>query len=308
MVPAELATPDQIAIPAGEEQRITLQTKPGFSGPLRDHDDAWKAKGSSKSCPCAFLHCQRACTLNRAKVWTSERSNLASAIEDFFASRTRGEAPPDCKRRFRSEVLLVPDPNSAVLQPGRNPGLRSCFRSLFTRELSICRLRLPQAVRHRSRSPLSVMPLFALAGPKRFPPRRSSPAMQPNSSAAEAEPASGIRLRRRKCEILRASSRVFEFAWDRPEPDPVAWIIQQRHLEMTNAGPPKTVWRDLNNVQFFEQDGLVGARFENLAPGQIWFLRIVSIDEQGRRSAASPTFMMTSPPVRRTRCSAGRCS
>ena len=98
--------------------------------------------------------------------------------------------------------------------------------------------------------------------------------------------------------ILKAGSRVFEVGWERPEPDPVAWIIQQRHLEMTSAGPPKTVWRDLNNVRFFEQGRLIGARFENLAPGQIWFLRIISIDEQGRRSAASPTFMMTSPPAK----------
>jgi hypothetical protein len=67
---------------------------------------------------------------------------------------------------------------------------------------------------------------------------------------------------------------------------------------MTSAGPPKAVWRDLSNVQFFEQGSLVGARFENLAPGHMWFLRIVSIDEQGRRSAPSPTVMMTSPPVK----------
>ena len=69
-------------------------------------------------------------------------------------------------------------------------------------------------------------------------------------------------------------------------------------MEATGAGPPKAVWRDLSNVRFFEQGGLIGARFENLAPGQVWFLRIISIDERGQRSAPSPTFMMTSPPAK----------
>ncbi len=78
----------------------------------------------------------------------------------------------------------------------------------------------------------------------------------------------------------------------------MAWIIQQRQLETTNADAPKVVWRDLTNVRFFEQNDTIGARFENLAPGQVWFLRIVSIDQQGRRSAPSPTFMMSSAPAK----------
>lgn len=123
--------------------------------------------------------------------------------------------------------------------------------------------------------------------------------MQPTAAASEGQPPSGTAPAVKNLRILKAGSRVFEFAWERPNPDPVAWVVQQRHLELTNAGPPKTVWRDLNNVQFFEQDGLVGARFEKLVPGQIWFLRIVSIDEQGRRSDGSPTFIMTSPPEKK---------
>jgi hypothetical protein len=38
------------------------------------------------------------------------------------------------------------------------------------------------------------------------------------------------------------------------------------------------------------------ARFENLAPGRVWLLRIVSVDEQGRRSTPSPTFRLLSAP------------
>jgi hypothetical protein len=62
---------------------------------------------------------------------------------------------------------------------------------------------------------------------------------------------------------------------------------------------------------------MVGARFENLAPGQVWFLRVVAVDEQGRRSAPSPTCMMSSVlprphpaldgrPASRLRCGSDR--
>ena len=59
------------------------------------------------------------------------------------------------------------------------------------------------------------------------------------------------------------------------------------------------VWKDLRNIKFFEKNGMVVARFENLAPGRIWLLRIVSVDEQGRRSMPSPTFKLSSAPPKR---------
>jgi len=44
---------------------------------------------------------------------------------------------------------------------------------------------------------------------------------------------------------------------------------------------------------------MVVARFENLAPGQVWLMRIVSIDKEGRRSAPSPTLKLLSAQPKR---------
>jgi hypothetical protein len=99
--------------------------------------------------------------------------------------------------------------------------------------------------------------------------------------------------------VLKATNRVFEIGWEKPSPDPLTWVIQQHRFEVANGDSLKLVWRDLHNIKFSERDRLAVARFENLAPGQVWLLRIVSVDEQGRRSAPSPTLRLSSAPPRR---------
>ena len=291
-VPAELAAPDQMVIPAGGVQRITLQTKPAFLGPL-ETTMTLESEGFRQDLPVrvfalpASLHIEPREGLDFGEIEPRQR------YRGFLRVKNEGGSAARLQTKVPSEVLLVPDPNSVVLQPGQTRVFEVAFEVS-----SPGSYRSAITIASSGATPVTI-PIVGNAvihagQAKKISTEALSSAMQPNPSTNEAEPALGSGPVK-EVRILRASSRVFEVGWDRPEPDPVAWIIQQRHLEMTSAGPPKTVWRDLNNVRFFEQGRLIGARFENLAPGQIWFLRIISIDEQGRRSAASPTFMMTSP-------------
>lgn len=291
-VPAELAAPDQMVIPAGGVQGITLQTKPAFLGPL-ETTMTLESEGFRQNLPVrvfalpASLHIEPREGLDFGEIEPRQR------YRGFLRVKNEGGSAARLQTKVPSEVLLVPDPNSVVLQPGQTRVFEVAFEVS-----SPGSYRSAITIASSGATPVTI-PVVGNAvihagQAKKISTEALSSAMQPNSSANEAEPALGSGPVK-EVRILRASSRVFEVGWDRPEPDPVAWIIQQRHLEMTSAGPPKPVWRDLKNVRFFEQGRLIGARFENLAPGQIWFLRIISIDEQGRRSAASPTFMMTSP-------------
>ena len=291
-VPAELAAPDQMVIPAGGVQRITLQTKPAFLGPF-ETTMTLESEGFRQDLPVrvlalpASLHIEPREGLDFGEIEPRQR------YRGFLRVKNEGGSAARLQTKVPSEVLLVPDPNSVVLQPGQTRVFEVAFEVS-----SPGSYRSAITIASSGATPVTIPvvgnAVIRAGQAKKISTEALSSAMQPNSSANEAEPALGSGPVK-EVRILRASSRVFEVGWDRPEPDPVAWIIQQRHLEMTSAGPPKPVWRDLKNVRFFEQGRLIGARFENLAPGQIWFLRIISIDEQGRRSAASPTFMMTSP-------------
>jgi hypothetical protein len=293
-VPAELVAPDQIVVPAGEEQRIALQTKPGFVGALETMMTLESA-GFKQSLPVRVfalpprLHIEPREGLDFGEIEPRQRYRgfLRVKNEGGSAARLQAKAP--------REVLLVPDPSSAVLQPGETRVFEVAFEvsssGSYRSEITIA---------SSGAKSVTIPIVGSNLGPAGEAKKISTEtlAMQEKPSPSEDQVATEAGPAVKKVRILKADSRVFEVGWDRLEPEPVAWIVQQRHLEMTSAGPPKTVWRDLSNVRFFEQGGLIGARFENLAPGHMWFLRIISIDEQGRRSAASPTFMMTSPPAK----------
>ena len=295
-VPAELAAPDQMVIPAGGVQRITLQTKPGLLGPL-ETTMTLESEGFKQDLPVrvfalpASLHIEPREGLDFGEIEPRRR------YRGFLRVKNEGGSAARLQTKVPLEVLLVPDPSSAVLQPGETRVFEVAFEvsspGSYQSEITID---------SSGAKPITIpvvgnTPTRA-GDAKKISTEALSSAMQPTSAAGEAPPASGIAPAVKKIRILKADGRIFEVAWERPNPDPVAWIVQQRHLEMSSAGPPKTVWRDLNNLRFFEQGNLIGARFENLAPGQIWFLRIISIDEQGKRSDGSPTFIMTSPPAK----------
>jgi hypothetical protein len=294
-VPPELVAPDQILVPAGGEQRIALETKAGFLGDL-ETTMTLESEGFKQSLPVRVfalpprLHIEPREGLDFGEIEPRRR------YRGFIRVKNEGGTAARLQAKVPAEVLLVPDPSSAVLQPGEtrvfDVALEVSSPGSYRAEVTIA----PSGAKSVT-IPIVSNNLAPAGEVKKISTETLTSAVRENPSG-EAEVASGTAPAVKEVRLLKAENRIFEFGWDKPEPEPVAWIVQQRHLEMTSAGPPKPVWRDLSSVRFFEQDGVIGARFENLAPGQMWFLRIVSIDEQGRRSAASPTFMMTSPPVR----------
>ncbi len=295
-VPAELAAPNQIVIPAGGEKRITLQTRPGFLSDL-ETTMTLESEGFKRSLPVRvfalppILHIEPSEGLDFGQIEPRNR------YRGFLRIKNAGGSAARLQARVPPEILLVPDPSSAVLQPGETRVFEVAFEVA-----SPGNYQSEIAIEASGGNPLAV-PVFGQTtsesdDAKKIPTEALSSAMRPTVAATEGQPAADTIAAVKRVRILKADNRLFEIGWDKPNTEPVAWIVQQRHLEMTSAGPPKVVWRDLSNVRFFELGGTVGARFENLAPGQVWFLRIISIDEQGRRSAPSQTFMMTSRPAK----------
>ena len=295
-VPAELFAPNQIVLPPGGEQRIILQTKPGFLGAL-EATMTLESEGFKGSLPLRVfglppsLHVEPREGLDFGEIEPRQR------YRGFLRIKNQGGSAARLQAKVPTEILLVPDPNSAVLQPGETRVFEVAFEVSSPESY-----RSEITIESFGAKPVTV-PVFAntlaQAGEaEKSPAKALNSAIQPIPAPTKGQPALGTTPAVKEVRILTADSRVFEVGWDKPKTEPVSWIVQQRHLEATGAGPPKAVWRDLSNVRFFEQGGLIGARFENLAPGQVWFLRIISIDERGQRSAPSPTFMMTSPPAK----------
>ncbi|HEY5954126.1 MAG TPA: hypothetical protein VIT18_07165, partial [Terrimicrobiaceae bacterium] len=212
--------------------------------------------------------------------------------------KNEGGSAARIQAKVPAEILLVPDPNTAVLQPGETRVFEVAFEA-------------PSTVDYRSEiiiesgdgRPAAVPVVAQIGSPSaeapNVPTATLNPADRPAGNPPAARETPGSIPAIKEIRVLEAGERAYKVGWRKPASDPAAWIVQQRHLEANHpTDPPQVVWRDLNNVRFFTQGDLVGARFENLAPGQVWFLRVVSLDPQGRRSAPSPTFMISSAPAK----------
>ncbi len=295
-VPPEIASPDKVFIPANQEASIALHTRPGFLGAL-EAAVIFQSEGFKRTIPVRVFALQPVLRIEPREGLDFGQIEPRRRQKGFLRIKNEGGSAARLRAKVPAEILLVPDPNSAVLRPGETRVFEVAFEA-------------PSAGGYRSQiviesgagKPASV-PIAARIGSQpaeaqKIPTAALNPAARPAVTATEPRESSSSVPAVKEIKVLKASNRIFEIGWKKPASDPVAWIVQQRQLEATNADAPKVVWRDLTNVRFFEQNDTIGARFENLAPGQVWFLRIISIDQQGRRSAPSPTFMMSSAPAK----------
>jgi hypothetical protein len=294
-VPPEIASVDQITVPAGSEARIAFHTREAFLGALEGMVTL-ESEGFRKGIPVRVfalqpvLHVEPGNGLDFGQIEPRKRYTRRLRIRNDggTAARLRATAP--------SDVLLIPDPNTAVLQPGETRSFEVAlevsssgdYRSQIVFDAGAAR---PIAVDIAGRlleqaTEARKIPILTLS------PALSEPEPGPKESFSAVPPVTEIK-------VLTASNRVFEIGWNKPSPDPATWLIQQQQFDMPNGDSPKMVWRDLRNIRFSERNGMVVARFENLAPGQVWLMRIVSIDNEGRRSAPSPTLKLLSAQPRR---------
>ncbi|MGA7215899.1 MAG: hypothetical protein WBX20_16980 [Terrimicrobiaceae bacterium] len=297
-VPSEIVPPEQVTIPAGETREIALNTQPAFLGAL-EGEVSFESEGFRRAIPLRVFALQPVLRIEPPEGLDFGDIEPHKRYKGTLRISNEGGSIARLQATTPNEILLVPDPNAAVLKPAET---RIFEVTLEASSIGNYRSRI--VIDAGESKPISV----AVAGrivaqpseARKIPtatlnPASREPALtesEPEKSPSAIPPVTGIK-------VLKASNRVFEIGWDKPSPQPVAWVIQQHQFEIGNGDSPRLVWKDLRNINFSEKNGMVVARFENLAPGQVWLLRILSVDEKGRRSAPSPTLRLASAPVKR---------
>ena len=295
-VPPEISSPDQVTISAGEESRIALETEPAFLG-ASEGVVGFESEGFRHSIPLRVFALQPVLRIEPREGLDFGEIQPRKRYKGFLRIKNEGGSAARLRATASNDILLVPDPNTAVLQPGETRIFEVALEAS-----SIGDYRSQIVIDAGGGKPISVEVAGRIAAQTREAKKIPTATLDPTSREPPvAEPAKEQSLSAippvTEIKVLKASNRVFEIGWSKPAPDPVTWVIQQHQFEM--GDPPKLVWRDLRNIKFSEQNGMAVARFENLAPGQVWLLRIVSVDEQGRRSMPSPTVKLSSAPPKR---------
>jgi hypothetical protein len=294
-VPPEIASPEQVSLAPGEGKTIALHTKAEFLGALEGFVRV-ESEGFRQSIPMRvfalppLLRIEPRESVEFGDIEAGKRHKRVLRIKNAGGTSARLHATAP------AGILLVPDPNTAVLQPGE---MRLFEVVLETSSIGEYRSRVvikagagePAAVEIAwrilpQRQEAKKIPVSAL-NPPGSPPalRPAGPQESPNALPPITE-----------IKVLKASNRLFEIGWEKPSPEAKGWVIQQMQFQMASGESPKLVWKDLHNIKFLEENGMAVARFQNLAQGQVWLLRILSIDNEGRRSAPSPTIRLSSAP------------
>jgi hypothetical protein len=292
-VPPEIASPGLITVPAAGEVTIALKTQPAFLG-ASEGVLGFESEGFRHSIPLRVFALQPLLRIEPREGFDFGTIEPGKRYTGLLRIKNEGGSSARLQATAPNEILLLPDPNSAVLQPGETrvfeialqPSSVGDYQSQIVIDAGAGK---PVSIDVEGRSAAQPPEVRKIPTATLEPAAREPPGAEPEKEASAIPPVTDIK-------VLKASNRVFEIGWQKPAPDPVTWVIQQHQFEM--GEPPTMVWRDLRNIRFSEENGMAVARFENLAPGRVWLLRIVSIDEQGRRSAPSPTFKLLSAPTK----------
>ena len=296
--PEGLQVKETLFLPAGAEEEIHLQTKNDFpdshDGLLNLTSEGFRRTISlrvfARQALLAFVPEDH---LDFGKIEPGRRYKLALAVKNIGGSdaRLQGSVPPD--------IQLLPPPDSLVLAPDET---RVFEVALESRKLGAYRDLIEIGVEGRpSRkvsvtatvgggSPTAAKVSTAALAPKGSP---SSGHGTPPETPPEAANAPIPAIENFTLRVL--SERAVDVVWARPPGDVSGYLIEQRTLEVVPGGPPKILWKERRGMKFLDEGELSIARFENLAPGQTWFMRVRAIAPDGRLSPPSPTFRMVSP-------------
>lgn len=214
--------------------------------------------------------------------------------------KNQGGSPARMNVDSPSGVVIVPDPSSIIIPPGKSQTFEvsmeiSGLAPIKSAPIAIHpaggkSISLPLTYKKLATGPnvstsVSPQPTLPASLPV-FPDLKEAPIDPTNEIPAISE----IRL------ISREPGQV-EIAWNNPSPLAKSYLIEFRSLEFVGENsPPLSKWTKFPYARFQEKSGEVFATLSRLPADSSWFARVVSLDAQGKRSMPSEAVRIASPP------------
>jgi hypothetical protein len=295
-VPPEVVSPGEVAIAAGEEKEIALATKREFLGPKLGNA-SFASEGFQQDIPIRIFALRPVLKIEPHEGLDFGDVEIHKSCTGVLRIKNEGGSPAWLQVNAPEGITLAPDPNGASLRPGelRAFAVKFAATSLGPYQSPIVfgtAAGVSAKVEVYGRVLLRPARMTAISALDPAP-RQVLPAAGAPEGPGSAVPAVT------DIKVLRATNRIFEIAWPQPATGPLTWIVQQLQFDFASDGTLGFVWRDLHGINFSEREGMVVARLQNLEPGRVWLLRIISADDHGLRSPPSPTLRLLSAPPRR---------
>ncbi len=295
----EIETPPNIvelkdfAIPPQGEMNLLLSSKPDFIEAI-DGMLMVSSEGFRKEIPLRAYALAPALQAEPSTGFNFGDVQVGRRYKEVLRLKNTGGVEAKITCDLPSGVLLTPDPNSVVIAPGETRAFELAFEPSVTGEIKLEPV-LNVTRGEPVRLAIQAQGVAVNNGQASVPAAPGKPAKvaEPRMVAEEKVP-EGSMPAISNIKVLKSVPHEVELAWTKPAANALGTVIEFRQLEATADGPPKIKWTEWRGAKFFEENGMTVARFENLPPGRVWYIRIFSVDELGRKSVPSPTILLTS--------------
>lgn len=298
--PDRISGPEQLLIKPREDATLTLQIAPTFLGAI-DSAIIFESEGYRVSLPAKasavkpILSATPAAALSFGDVAPGDHKELALELTNSGGSPARLRVTPP------RELVISPDPATAVIPAGESRKFTAALElskpGVFEDALTIdyggaAPLTLPVTAEARANTPQTPQPGVIAIPEGTSPPKQETPVAA--LSFDPPEPAGNKIPPITQLTHLRADTHEIEVGWKIPAKNAISYVIEWRQIGIPpRDGPPIIKWNEWRGVQTREENGSIIARFPNLKDGQVWYIRIRTVDELGKKSASSPTFVIS---------------
>jgi len=296
--PENVSGPEQILLKPKDEKNIVLQIAPTFFGSMESAITV-ESEGYRVSLPLKAFAIKPILTAAPKDAMAFGLMTPGDRKEAAFELANSGGSPARLQVTLPKGLVVSPDPATAVIPPGESRKFTATLElskpGAFEDSLSIdyggdAPLTLPVTARLEANTPSS---LAAAALPGQGRPAPAELPISAFSPLGQQEPAGNDIPPIKELNHFRSNTHEIELGWKIPAKNAISYLIEWRQIQGSpTGGPPIINWKEWRGVQITEVDGSIIARFPNLKGGQSWNIRIRTVDELSRKSAASPTFII----------------
>lgn len=301
--PENLIGPEQLFLKPQEEKSISIEINPIYLGNL-DSSITIASEGYRVTLPAKAYALKPILILTPENAFSFGRMTPGEHKEAAFELKNSGGSPARLKIALPQELIVSPDPATAVIPPGES---RKFAATLELSKAGVFQSAI--SIDYGGDGPLT-LPIQADATANAAVPSLSLPAniksdtasVQPGGTQAEQqvtildpqEPAGNDIPPIKEFNHFRTGTHEIEIGWKIPARNAISYAIEWRQVSApVQDGPPVVSWNEWRGVQTTENNGSVIARFPNLKDGRTWHIRIRTVDELGKKSASSPIFIIS---------------
>jgi hypothetical protein len=299
-LPEQVLGSEEVTVPAEGELNLDLRTKADFLGALEDRIDL-QSEGFQRSLTLRVFAVPPLLRYEPANGLDFGTVGVKSPVRRPLTLRNEGGSPVRLRMEAPQEARVIPDPNSVVLAPGEKRNFEVECEVMkdgpFQGEITLGSDGSPE----RQKIPVRARGIAAPAQPEAPTPpgagvRSEVADVLPRTPGGSSTPETFSEIPAvGKITTTALSRKAIEFRWKKPAPNAVSSLIEFRSVEKDGSGRPVTRWNKWQGAAMREEGGETIAVLGNLPPGGTWYLRVLTLDETGRRSRPSEIVRLTTP-------------